>query len=269
MMLDWDNANLACDTSGQCLEGFSCLGPFGSDPGECIEDNSRAIDETCTVDTHCQSGLLCVTVSVQGLIPFTCQRPCCVVGADGLCQDGPFYDQGSCGSREFCQPIKAQGSGPGGERRDGYLGICVAGNGCSGDADCSPVGDGGDTCVAMNGGASTCVSGCQVDFVGADYSQNCASPVGFPDYCQPIGRDREQRLICMPSATFAQDEGNVCFPVTLPCKQGLLCTKSGVCRRHCDPDAPAQCLSTEICCPKDLLDGRYAFCSPLSVGCGS
>lgn len=230
LVLNWDAAGLPCKNNA-CATGYTCL------VNQCISDDSLADGETCNNDRQCEPGLVCAPSL------FTCRKPC---PADDF-----LSVSSACNSGQYCTPVLNEDSA--------YEGACVDSAGCDVDGDC----DSGEACVKLGATASACLVRCEITFgSGGSYDDNCGSTALSRKYCQPVGLEDAERMICLDTTSSAEGAGSFCSPVTQPCQEGLACIGT-VCRTHCAPSAQGsapQCNGNQVCCSLNTSTDQYSVC---------
>jgi hypothetical protein len=231
LALDWDMNLLPCDRQRECLEGYSCLGSV------CVADKSITADDTCSLDQQCEGDLVC-----SPRPHFACRTPC-----------NAFYEPtGDCGAGEYCRPYDSGGSSI------DPRGACVLSD-CTTNTDCDP----DQACVKITSSASACIKRCTITWNGDAYGDNCSLNPSTPEYCQPVGAQGEQKLVCLPTQNTAQVEGGLCSAVDEPCRRGLACV-SLQCKIYCKPEEDGgdgeQCSGSQNCITKSQNSPRYGVC---------
>jgi hypothetical protein len=244
LYLDWDREGLPCDTDKKCYEGYSCL------VNRCVLERSLPLGETCSEDIQCDG-----EDSVCGSNPFTCRTSC-----------SAFYKSTStCDTNLYCRPDRTAET-----QTAPWEGTCFPSE-CSRDEDC-----GNDRqCVPIELDAGACLQACeyQRDSTSGAYTDTCAITAQTVTYCQPLGLQAKERLVCLELV--GDDNGNeengLCEPVVSPCKQldgvgvatGLVCV-NGQCRKLCDSASKAVvCTAPNLeCCPVEGDGGGpvYSVC---------
>lgn len=233
LVLDWGANEKPC-LNNECFDQYSCLADV------CVEDGSVEELGTCTQTRQCNKddgATTCAPAGAPEGVAFTCRKKC----------NAYFTTPASCGSGNYCRPVLNQSGstctssckegecvevpGGGGERRCQFFeGVCMPSD------DCVPgesTGCGaGEVCVKISSSANACLTRCEIKW-GSTYSDNCGSTTQAPKYCQPVGEDIPQQLVCLDSRIVPQSPGNACDPVDNPCARGSACI-DGICYLHCD-----------------------------------
>lgn len=226
LVLSWDAEGLPCKNNA-CSTGYTCL------VNQCVSNSSIVEGDTCNDDQQCADGLVCAPSL------FTCRKPC---------PNEDFLSVSSaCSTGQYCTPVlSADGN---------YEGACVDGAGCDVDGAC----DTGAVCVSLGATASACLVGCEVTFGdGGTYDDSCGSTVLDRKYCQPVGLEDAERLVCLDTTSSAEGVGSFCSPITQPCQEGLACIGT-VCRAHCQ--TVAQCEENQACCALNAATDSYSVCA--------
>ncbi len=227
LLLDWDPNEKPCDSQRRCLDGYSCLGTY------CIADDSVAEGETCNQDAQCADDLACSPG------PFVCRKPC----------SRYFEFTQNCDAGEFCMPYPTTDAN--GAPKIG--GACYASQ-CTSTAQC----DSGEVCVKIHSSASACIPGCELRWTASSlYADSCEPEPGKPQYCQPIGAQGGDMLVCLETSDTAQGVGDICSPVSQPCLPGLACI-SGVCKQHCNLSGGEPCPGS--CVKQQTSTAEYGIC---------
>ena len=238
-----------CTVDGDCRSGLYCkLSPFMPSVGQCAAYGSNGT--ACESDPECLDGLHCIMQQCRAL---PAPGLSCV---EGLCSEAGFCD--GVGDAGVCLPRKTEGT------------ACTAGQ-CLNTFVCDPV---RAVCVRIalsSGDACSLAQKCpatEICLGATDLSAGVchpAQPEGQPCLAH---RDCEAHLACQPA-----DGGNTCqrrapagstCPTTQTCQTGAVCTAS-VCTEL--PLPGESCADTRACrwglC-RDLAnsDGG-AVCGPL------
>ena len=257
LLLDWSPQGTQCDTTHPCAEQYSCL------VNRCVAEGSLLTGETCSTTVQCENnpqGTDCGKKGnpdcvICGSAPFTCRKRCLdnyLAGSAGICATG-----------EYCKPEPDRD-----RNNEQWTGTCVASE-CTTQEDCNGRSSSAKSCVTVTPSASACLLTCESP------NYDCGSGPSGQVYCQPIGTNNTQTLVCLSrlddNVSALPMTNEICRLVSNPCRSGDACfgtpgETTGYCRRYCDPTTtdPCAALGSNYYCCTLMQEGSPVFsaCMP-------
>lgn len=213
VIVKFDPEERPCNTSGECLSGYTCL------INRCVSDGSITLGETCNANEQCENGAICPAPG------FLCSVPCDLLYAG---------QEDDCSANQVCVRVN--------DSRGVAVGACMPSE-C--DTTCRPDGTTVRQCSELKPGVKRCMQTCSVTCTGATCTDTCQP--SNDQTCQPIDTLLSQKLlICVPEG--AVTHGQLCNGLTTFCQSGAACVvganrvdAQGVCINYCDPAQTSAC----------------------------
>lgn len=264
-VLDWGANGLPCDTTVRdgytyfCQSGYSCE----TASLKCLRDGSVSSANLCTLSRQCSSGDVCpVDVLGGGGTRSADHVLSCWPSCNASSAAGPevyLASDGCPSSNEVCLPFLDRLAS---NTNKSLLGACVPSSPCKEGQNCAINANTSGVCTQITPSATACLPGCQVNWNGSTYADNCGDGVHT---CQPVGLTGHQQFACVyngqnttatPLAAVQNitvaSQGAACAPISRPCQDGNVCVPGkNVCAAYCQltTNATSVCPTNQTCCP--------------------